>query len=48
MQVLLTLRAAAFFPRDWRRITFLLINFALIIVAIFGACAVSGIGYLCR
>ncbi|ORY80231.1 hypothetical protein BCR35DRAFT_304411 [Leucosporidium creatinivorum] len=46
VQVLLTLRAAAFFPRDWRRIAFLLVNFSLIFVAIFGACCVGAIGWL--
>lgn len=47
VQVLLTFRAANFFPRNLLRVAFLAVNLTLILVSVFGASLTTSIGYLC-
>lgn len=48
VQILLTLRASAFFPKDYRRGVFLTFNFLVIALSFCGACMVTAVAYMCK
>ncbi|ORY80235.1 hypothetical protein BCR35DRAFT_325200 [Leucosporidium creatinivorum] len=46
VQILLTFRAANFFPRNWLRAAFLILNSLLVLASVFGASVATSVGYL--